>query len=41
MSRHSASQQKNEFTITLEEYAKKGKYNINMAIADDKNDPIE
>jgi len=32
---------KNGFTITLEEYAKKGKYNINMAIADDKNDPIE
>jgi len=32
---------KNGFTIALEEYAKKGKYNINPVIADDKNDPTE
>mgnify|MGYP001064109687 CR=1 FL=1 len=32
---------KNSFYIALEEYSKKGKYNIKPIIADDKNDPTE
>lgn len=32
---------KNSFYIALEEYAKKGKYEIKPIIADDKNDPTE
>lgn len=32
---------KNSFNIALEEYNKKGKYNVEVFIADDKNDPTE
>jgi branched-chain amino acid transport system substrate-binding protein len=32
---------KNAFLIALEEYAKKGRYDITPVIADDKNDPTE
>ncbi len=32
---------KNAFVIALEEYGKKGKYQVEVVIADDKNDPTE
>jgi len=32
---------KNAFNLAIEDYSKKGKYNIQAVIADDKNDPTE